>query len=151
MRTAVFDSPIGRLWLAAENGALVRLDFSEIPARSDSDEPVLEEAKRQLAEYFSGKRNAFTVPLIYRGTAFQAAVWEELLKIPYGETRTYGEIAAAIGKPKASRAVGMACHRNPIGILIPCHRVIGTGGKLTGFGGGLDKKQALLEREKIRR
>ena len=151
MRTAVFESPIGKLWLAAENGALVRLDFSEIPAKSDSDEPVLEETKRQLAEYFSGKRKAFTVPLIYRGTPFQEKVWGELLKIPYGETRTYGEIAAAIGKPKASRAVGMACHRNPIGILIPCHRVIGTGGKLTGFGGGLDKKQALLEREKIGR
>ena len=151
MKTAVFESPIGKLWLAAENGALVRLDVSEIPAKSDSDEPVLEETKRQLAEYFSGKRITFTVPLIYRGTPFQEKVWGELLKIPYGETRTYGEIAAAIGKPKASRAVGMACHRNPIGIFIPCHRVIGSGGKLTGFGGGLDKKQALLEREKIRR
>lgn len=151
MRTTVFESPIGKLWLAAENGALVRLDFSEIPAKSDSDEPVLEETKRQLAEYFSGKRKAFTVLLVYHGTPFQEKVWGELLKIPYGETRTYGEIAVAIGKPKASRAVGMACHRNPIGILIPCHRVIGSGGKLTGFGGGLDKKQALLEREKIRR
>ena len=151
MKTAVFESPIGKLWLAAKNGALIRLDFSEIPAKSDSDEPVLEEATRQLAEYFSGKRKTFTVSLVYHGTPFQEKVWGELLKIPYGETRTYGEIAAAIGKPKASRAVGMACHRNPIGILIPCHRVIGSGGKLTGFGGGLDKKQALLEREKIRR
>ena len=151
MKTAVLDSPIGRLWLAAEKGALVRLDFSKIPEKSDGDEPVLEEAKRQLAEYFSGKRKTFTVPLVCHGTPFQEAVWTELLKIPYGETRTYGEVAAAIGEPKASRAVGMACHRNPIGILIPCHRVIGFGGKLTGFGGGLDKKQALLEREKIGR
>lgn len=149
MKTDFYDSPIGRLWLSAENGALTGLSFSEIPVKNDGEEPVLSEAKRQLDEYFSGKRFVFTVPIFYTGTPFQTAVWVELQKIPYGETRTYGEIAAAIGKPKASRAVGMACHRNPIGIMIPCHRVIGKTGALTGFGGGLDKKQALLEREKI--
>lgn len=149
MKTDFYDSPIGRLWLSAENGTLTGLSFSEIPVENGKAEPVLMEAKRQLDEYFSGKLFTFTVSIFYSGTPFQMAVWAELQKIPYGETKTYGEIATAIGKPKASRAVGMACHRNPIGIMIPCHRVIGTGGKLTGFGGGLNKKQALLEREKI--
>jgi len=109
---------------------------------------VLEEGERQLAEYMEGRRKVFDLPLSVEGTAFQEKVWEELRKIPYGETRTYGQIAALVGNPKGSRAVGMANHRNPVSIVVPCHRVIGAGGKLTGYGGGLDKKEALLRLER---
>ncbi len=109
--------------------------------------PLLEEAARQLKEYFSGARRVFSLPLSPGGTSFQRAVWEQLARIPYGETRTYGEIAAALGSPSAARAVGGACHRNPIGIVIPCHRVIGAHGSLTGYAGGLDVKAYLLRLE----
>ena len=110
--------------------------------------PLLEEAARQLQEYFAGCRREFSLPLAPRGTEFQRQVWHALEGIPYGETRTYGEIARAIGKPKACRAVGMANHRNPLSILVPCHRVVGADGSLTGYGGGLEAKQFLLELEK---
>ena len=106
------------------------------------------EAARQLQEYFAGCRREFSLPLAPRGTEFQRQVWYALEGIPYGETRTYGEIARAIGKPKACRAVGMANHRNPLSILVPCHRVVGADGSLTGYGGGLEAKQFLLELEK---
>lgn len=102
---------------------------------------------KQLEEYFDGKSIQFDVPLCIRGTSFQKKVWTELLNIPYGETRSYGEIAKAIGNPKASRAVGMANNRNPISIIIPCHRVIGSKGKLVGYGGGLEMKEKLLDLE----
>ena len=108
----------------------------------------MEEAARQLQEYFAGCRREFSLPLAPRGTEFQRQVWHALEGIPYGETRTYGEIARAIGKPKACRAVGMANHRNPLSILVPCHRVVGADGSLTGYGGGLEAKQFLLELEK---
>lgn len=104
----------------------------------------------QVTEYLEGRRRAFTFPYELRGTEFQKRVWQELCKIPYGETRTYGDIAAAIRKPGAARAVGMANNRNPIIIAVPCHRVIGAGGKLVGYAGGLDMKRALLELEKSR-
>lgn len=113
------------------------------------DTVLLLSAKQQLEEYFAGNRKVFSLPLVPKGTEFQRAVWKELQMIPYGETRTYGQIAAAIGNAKASRAVGAANHNNPIGIVIPCHRVIGANGTLTGYGGGLDLKEALLRLEGV--
>lgn len=147
MNTVVFDSPIGKLWLSAENGRLVSLSFNEKTADKEISEPVLSETVKQLSEYFAGSRKTFSLPLELKGTEFQKAVWNELLKIPFGETKTYGEIAAEIGKPKASRAVGMGCNRNHIAIIIPCHRVVGKNGSLTGFAGGLDVKGKLLGHE----
>lgn len=105
-------------------------------------------ARAQMAEYFQGRRREFDLPLDPQGTAFQRTVWAALREIPYGETRSYGELAAMIGRPKAARAVGMACNRNPLPILIPCHRVVGKDGSLTGYAGGLELKQQLLELEK---
>ena len=105
--------------------------------------------RRQLNEYFAGVRREFDLPLAAKGTAFQQAVWAQLLKIPYGEVRTYGQLAAALGNPKASRAVGSACHRNPLCIVVPCHRVIGADGSLTGYAEGLDIKEYLLELERF--
>ena len=113
------------------------------------DTPLLKEAEKQLLEYLEGKRKAFDVPLNPKGTKFMQEVWTALQEIPYGETRTYGQIAQIIGKPKAARAVGMANHRNPIPIIIPCHRVIGSNGKLVGYGLGMEKKEFLLTLEGI--
>ena len=110
--------------------------------------PLLAQAINQLEAYFSGERTAFDLPLGAEGTEFQRSVWEALLRIPYGETRSYGQIAEAIGKPKAGRAVGMANHRNPIAIIIPCHRVIGSDGSLVGYGGGINVKTFLLQLER---
>jgi methylated-DNA-[protein]-cysteine S-methyltransferase len=120
------------------------------PAGAADDEAALTAAVRQLGEYFGGDRTAFDLDLAPQGTAFERRVWEELLAIPYGETRSYGEIARAIGRPEAARAVGAANGRNPIPIVIPCHRVLGASGALTGFGGGLDTKRWLLEHERQR-
>lgn len=117
-------------------------DFKHTPS------PVSDLAARQLLEYFEGSRITFDFPITLRGTPFQLTVWKELCSIPYGETRTYKQIAAAIGNPKAVRAVGMACSRNPIWIAVPCHRVIGSNQKLTGYAGGLDTKQFLLNLER---
>jgi len=111
--------------------------------------PLIKKAALQFGEYFKGKRKSFNLPLTLQGTAFQMKVWNALKKIPYGKTISYGELAAMIGNPKACRAVGMANNRNPIAIIIPCHRVIGCDGSLTGYGGGLKLKQQLLELEKI--
>jgi methylated-DNA-[protein]-cysteine S-methyltransferase len=113
-------------------------------ASEDSAHPMLVEAERQLQEYFSGARTRFTVPLDIAGTPFQRQVWEALRSIPYGETRSYAEIADQIGSPRAVRAVGAANGRNPVSIVAPCHRVIGSGGQLTGFAGGLEVKARLL-------
>ena len=144
----VLPSPVGELTLTEENGALTGLYFGARPGGEEVPSPLLEEAARQLQEYFAGCRREFFLPLAPRGTEFQRQVWHALEGIPYGETRTYGEIARAIGKPKACRAVGMANHRNPLSILVPCHRVVGADGSLTGYGGGLEAKQFLLELEK---
>lgn len=122
-------------------------DLEPLP-RKVVETPLLQEAEEQLNEYFAGVRREFDLPLAPQGTPFQQAVWATLQKIPYGEVRTYGQLAAALGKPKASRAVGGACHCNPIAILIPCHRVVGANGSLTGYAGGLDVKEYLLELEK---
>lgn len=144
------ETPLGKLLAVEEDGKLTCLSSSGQPCESWEcrDTPVLKLTAEQLAEYFSGKRTVFTVPLAPKGTDFQKRIWQELLKIPYGETRTYGQIAALAGNPKAGRAVGMANHNNPVMILIPCHRVIGSNGKLTGYAGGLEKKEFLLELER---
>jgi methylated-DNA-[protein]-cysteine S-methyltransferase len=114
---------------------------------ADERHPVLVETERQLREYFAGKRKAFSVALDVRGTRFQKDVWEALLAIPFGETRSYGELARQLGNPRATRAVGAANGRNPVSIIVPCHRVVGASGKLTGFAGGLNVKAHLLQLE----
>lgn len=145
MKTRTITSPFGLLTLAEENGKITALHFGGNAANDAS--PVLDEAETQLREYFAGTRKSFDLPLAPAGTPFQRAVWDALCAIPYGETRTYAQIAAAVGSPKACRAVGMANNRNPIAILIPCHRVIAASGSLTGYAGGLDIKKALLALE----
>ncbi len=139
------DSPIGRIAVFAENEKIVRLDL-KTKEKSDSviTEKVLFDAEKQLSEYFSGRRVQFDIPYKFSGTDFQKAVWRELEKIPFGKTMTYGEVALAAGKPKAARAVGMTCNKNPLAIVVPCHRVVGAGGKLTGFACGTDVKEWLL-------
>lgn len=137
------ESPVGLLTITEENGTLTALHFggeSETPPPT----PLLQEVLRQLTAYFAGTLTAFDLPLAPKGTPFQQAVWRALCVIPYGQTRSYSEIAAAIGRPNACRAVGMANHQNPIAIIVPCHRVVGKGGALTGYAGGLAVKQALL-------
>ena len=144
-----YESPIGPITLGADCNAVTELLFEMPPAdRPQQKTPLLQQTIAELDEYFSGKRKQFTIPLAPQGTVFQKRVWDALLTIPYGQTRTYGQIAAQISKPKACRAVGMANHNNPISILIPCHRVIGANGSLTGYGGGLPVKQTLLALEK---
>ena len=147
------ETPIGDLLLAGDAAGLALIGFPEGSMRRDPDpdwifnEKPFAAARKQLTEYFAGERREFDLPLQLSGTEFQLLVLEELKKIPYGETTSYGDIAKRIGKPKAMRAVGAANCRNPIPIIIPCHRVIGAGGDLTGFGGGLDTKSALLRLE----
>ena len=126
----------------------VYLPNSNLPCMDEAETDVLLEAADQLNQYFSGKRRDFDLPLSYDGSEFRMSVLDALRDIPYGETRTYGQLAAAVGKPKASRAVGGACHCNPIAILQPCHRVVGSTGKLTGYAYGVEMKQYLLELEK---
>ncbi len=139
-------SPVGFLTVTEENGAITSLRFGgtgETPPAT----PLLQEAQRQLTAYFIGTLRTFSLPLAPRGTPFQQAVWQALCAIPYGRTCSYGDIAAAVGRPGACRAVGMANHQNPIAIMIPCHRVVGKNGSLTGYAGGLTVKQALLALE----
>jgi methylated-DNA-[protein]-cysteine S-methyltransferase len=148
-------SPVGRLTLiATEKGLAAVLWENDNPHRvpltplvEDKKHPVLQETERQLNEYFAGKRNTFSVKLDPQGTEFQNKVWEALLTIPFGETRSYGQIARQVGNAKAMRAVGAANGKNPISIIVPCHRVIGASGKLTGFAGGLEVKERLLSLE----
>jgi methylated-DNA-[protein]-cysteine S-methyltransferase len=152
-------SPVGRLTLVADGTGLVAVLWpNERPLRitlgemeENSRDPILGETERQLTEYFRGERRTFDLPLHLRGTAFQQRVWEELQRIPYGHTRSYGQLAVAIGRESASRAVGLANSRNPLSIIVPCHRVIGASGGLTGFAGGLETKAKLLELEGARR
>ena len=148
-------TPVGRLKLVASNDGLAAILWeNDNPRRvplnivgSDDDHPQLVAAERQLGEYFAGRRKTFDLALDFAGTAFQKSVWQALLAIPFGETRSYAEIARQIGNPTAVRAVGAANGKNPISIVAPCHRVIGSNGKLTGFAGGLDAKAYLLELE----
>jgi methylated-DNA-[protein]-cysteine S-methyltransferase len=147
------DSPIGELLLAGDDDALTMIGFPKGSMRRDPEgdwiynEKPFAAAISQLKEYFAGERHDFDLPLRLNGTEFQLLVLEELQRIPYGETTSYGDIAERIGRPKAVRAVGAANGRNPIPIIVPCHRVIGRSGDLTGFGGGLDTKEALLRLE----
>lgn len=149
------DTPIGPLTLVADGDAVVGVYMSvhlHAPAESEfgaevDDDPVLGEASRQLREYFAGDRVEFDLPLHPVGTDFQQRVWRALQDIPYGATWTYGELARHIGRPSASRAVGLANGRNPISVVIPCHRVIGADGSMTGYGGGIERKRWLLAHE----
>ena len=148
------NSILGTFRLEEEDNAICGLalcpdgvpELEPLPRRV-CETPLLQEAEEQLNEYFAGARREFDLPLAPKGTPFQKAVWAEMCRIPYGETRTYGQLAAAIGKPKASRAVGGACHSNPIAILQPCHRVVGRSGSLIGYAYGVEMKQYLLELE----
>ena len=149
MPSCVLPSPVGGLLLAQEGDALIRIDWTD-QAPLPPSTPLLRCAVQQLNAYFAGQLTQFDLPLSPEGTAFQRAVWAQLCQIPYGQTCTYGEIAARMGRPRAARAVGMANHRNPLPILIPCHRVIGASGELTGYAGGLEKKQTLLALEGCR-
>ncbi|MBV1913888.1 MAG: methylated-DNA--[protein]-cysteine S-methyltransferase [Pseudomonadales bacterium] len=150
------DSPIGVLKTCWRDNLLCRLEFSDLPASAVTDQtidPLLNiesctKLQHELEQYFLGQLVQFETITAPEGTAFQLSVWHQLTQIPYGETRSYGEIARMAGNPKAARAVGMANNRNPIPILFPCHRVIGANGDLVGFGGGLDRKIHLLELEK---
>jgi O-6-methylguanine DNA methyltransferase len=170
LHTINVDSPIGPLFLAASAHGLVALEFdARLPGQQsirpnprdlrkekekeqkgfsfENSPPQMQAYLRELQEYFARKRREFTFPLDLRGTDFQQACWRALLSIPYGATRTYADIARAVGKPNAFRAVGMANNRNPIAIVVPCHRVIASDGTLCGYGGGLDVKRRLLELE----
>ena len=156
-----YNFPTGRIGIAEEDGYIVRVFFAN-PETDDQaysgkdksagfllrESPLIKEAAKQLDEYFAGERRGFDLPLLFKGTDFQKKVWEALLTIPYGETRTYSKIAAQVENPKGCRAVGLANNRNPIVIICPCHRVIGKNGSLTGFGGGLPAKEYLLALEK---
>ena len=150
------DSPVGKLHLCASERGLCMVEFASgkktyanvlTIAEASDDHPVLVKAEKQLAEYFAGERTSFDIALDMQGTVFQIKAWRELQKIPYGKTISYGEQAKGMGDAKKARAVGMANGRNPISIIVPCHRVIGASGALTGFGGGLGVKQKLLELE----
>jgi len=152
------DSPVGPLLLAGDSDALHVLAFGvgcrprEIDAEWKPDtKGVLRDVRRELDQYFAGRLKTFTTPLAFTGTPFQHQVWKELTRIPYGETISYLDLAKRIDNPKAVRAVGLANGANPIAIIVPCHRVIGSNGSLTGFGGGLANKRALLELEKGQR
>jgi len=166
LHSTIFTSPVGLLFLAASDRGLVALEFDvRLPGqqtirpnprdlraehkglRFQESESAMRSYVRELEEYFAGDRRQFTFPLDLRGTDFQLACWRALLAIPCGETRTYADIARAVGKPRGFRAVGMANNRNPVAIVVPCHRVIASDGSLCGYGGGLDVKRKLLELE----
>jgi methylated-DNA-[protein]-cysteine S-methyltransferase len=149
VESMIYESPIGNILMRANETGLTELVFTDdadpSPRRAGSDH--LNACAVQLDEYFNGNRTNFDVPIDLRGTPFQMSVWRALLLIPYGSTWSYGRLAAQVGRPKASRAVGGANHNNPVSIIIPCHRVIGSDGKLTGYGGGLWRKEWLLGHE----
>lgn len=146
--TISINTPIGALIISAEDGAVCSIALaepgSEPIAKENADDPVLRQAARELKEYFAGERSEFTFPMRAGGTMFQQRVWVALREIPFGETKSYGQIAAEIDNPNASRAVGMACNKNPIMIAVPCHRVVGVSGALVGYAYGTGTKQFLL-------
>jgi len=154
-RYARFDSPLGPVVMVAEDDGLTHVDFVgakyERPVAPDWIEdpqaPALAACRRQLAEYFAGERTQFDLPLAPRGSTFQRRVWQEIARVPYGETITYAELARRSGAPGQARAAGAATGRNPIGVVVPCHRIVGSDGSLTGYAGGLERKRGLLELE----
>lgn len=144
-----YDTPVGKICIGEDNGAITRVTWTQLPKSYIQEETeLILRCKKQLEEYFAGKRKTFDLPLAPKGTAFQQRVWKALQDIPYGELRTYQEIALAVDNPKGCQAVGGANGKNPIAILIPCHRVIGKDGSMTGYSGGLEKKEWLLELER---
>lgn len=161
-KTVFYRAPWGKLSIRIEDRSLSSIDFvhgetmeGNLPESSfyaeEIDDPgdreTAREVCKQLDEYFAGRRKHFDLPLLLRGTPFQMAVWQAMQEIPYGSTRSYGQLALSVGSPKAQRAVGMACNRNPLPIVVPCHRVLGAQGQLTGYAGGLDIKVHLLQLE----
>jgi methylated-DNA-[protein]-cysteine S-methyltransferase len=147
MPTTTHTSPLGPIRLRSDAGALVALTFGSAPERDDAD-PVLRAACVQLDEYFAGERRTFDLPLRLDGSAWERRVWAALLEIPYGTTATYGQLATMLGAPGSARAVGSANGRNPVSIVVPCHRVIGAGGALTGYAWGVERKSGLLDLER---
>lgn len=145
---AIYDTPVGLIRIEYRGANITRLKKTTDDTQDRGiSTPLTDEVDRQLKEYFDGKRKEFDFPYEMNGTAFQKSVWEALCAIPYGETRSYKDIAVAVGNAKASRAVGMANNKNPIAIAVPCHRVIGANGKMVGYASGLDMKEALLKLE----
>lgn len=150
MERIIYHTPLGDMVLGSQNDKLCLCSWTTDGAGQGADlttATVLAETCRQLDEYFAGKRTSFQLPIEARGTAFQQRVWEKLSNVPFGSTISYSQLAAYIGNPNASRAVAQACHRNPIAIIIPCHRVIGSNGRLTGYAGGIMRKRSLLDLE----
>ena len=153
----IIESPVGKLTLVARDDRLAAILWENDkpgrvrlgPMTPGDNEPILRETQKQLAEYFAGKRTQFELELDFHGTPFQKQVWKALLTIPYGQTRSYQQIATQLGNPKACRAVGAANGKNPISIVAPCHRVVGSNGALTGFAGGMEAKAALLKIEEL--
>jgi len=155
MNSWEYDFPVGKTLILEQDGAICGVHFVRrletegrgFPEAVQAETPLLARAAEQLREYFAGQRREFDLPLNLQGTAFQQACWQALLAIPFGETRSYKQQAEFIGNPKACRAVGLANNRNPVSIIVPCHRVLGHNGSLVGYGGGLEVKRALLELE----
>jgi methylated-DNA-[protein]-cysteine S-methyltransferase len=157
IRYTRFESPLGRVMAVADDEGITHVDFidAKYARRIEPDwiedplAPALSDCVRQLGEYYEGKRKTFELPLAPRGTAFQRRVWDEIARVPYGETITYGELARRAGAPGHARAAGAATGRNPVGVVIPCHRIVGADGSLTGYAGGLERKRELLEIEGV--
>lgn len=147
MKKYCYNSPVGKLWIAEKEGKLSHILFEDVLLCEIEKTSVIDSVCKQLDEYFAGERKTFDIPLCIEGTSFQQKVWNALLTVEYGKTATYGDIAKLIGQPEASRAVGGANNKNKIPIIIPCHRIIGKNGTLTGYAGGLDIKQYLLDLE----
>ncbi|GIH13194.1 methylated-DNA--[protein]-cysteine S-methyltransferase [Rugosimonospora africana] len=149
MRWQELSTPIGGLGIAVDGTGICRVQFGGAPpTRTPAADPLFDDAADQLGRYFSGALTEFDLPLsVNEGSAFERAVWRAIAAIPYAQMRTYGQIAADVGEPDAARAVGTACNHNPLPVVVPCHRVVGAGGKLVGFGGGLPRKRFLLELE----
>lgn len=143
----IYDTEIGKIEITEESGIIIGINFNADTNIRKQETKLIRNTYLQIKEYLEGKREEFDIPIKLNGTEFQKKVWRELLEIPYGETRSYKQIAEKIGNPKACRAVGMANHNNPIAIIVPCHRVIGTNNKLVGYAGGVDIKQKLLNLE----
>ena len=147
MVTCYYQTKIGRIKIAQEGDAIVEINVTDSEKESERETPLIKKTIKELKEYLEGKRKIFDIPIDTQGTEFQEKVWNALLEIPYGETKSYEDIAKMVGCPKGARAVGMANHNNKIIIIIPCHRVIGKNGKLVGYAGGLPVKEKLLQIE----